>query len=215
MKVPTWLKALLIVLVCIVGIQTYYIFKVNRHLHAMNSRCAEKKMKYAKQAPSTNPQKHKVRALQQPVAPITTDPNGSYALAQGWDPFIEMQEMQNRMAALMHRMGMADSINPQGMGSPFASHFELEEDGHAYVAHIALPNVDDKTLQVSVQDQMLMVRGTHEELIEEKDPSGNLIRSQQRMEHFVRSMRLPAPVDPQSLKTSYQNGILTITVEKS
>lgn len=181
----------------------------------MNSRCAEKKMKHAKQAPSTNPQKHKIRALQQPVAPITTDPNGPYALAQGWDPFIEMQEMQNRMAALMHRMGMDDPINPQDMGSPFASHFELEEDARAYVAHIALPNVDDKTLQVSVQDQMLMVRGTHEELIEQKDSSGNLIRSQQRMENFVRSMRLPAPVDPQSLKTSYQNGILTITVEKS
>lgn len=215
MKVPTWLKALLIVLVCIVGIQTYYIFKVNKQLHAMNRKCPQKQMMHAQQDSSAKPQKHKVRAMQQPVASAVAGPNSSYAVAQGWDPFIEMQEMQNRMAALMHRIGMNDPINPQGMGSPFASHFELEEDAHAYVAHIALPNVDEKTLQVSVQDQMLLVRGTHEELIEEKDPSGNLIRSQQRMENFVRSMRLPAPVDPQSLKTSYQNGILTITVEKS
>jgi HSP20 family protein len=86
-----------------------------------------------------------------------------------------------------------------------------ETDGGYRVVALA-PGVEPRSFEVTVKDNVLTVAG-------EKRPTEGVKpeevhRSERAVGRFVRSLELPSPVDPDRVKASYINGLLTIALEK-
>jgi len=90
---------------------------------------------------------------------------------------------------------------------------ELRE-GDKEVRLIAeLPGVTEKDIDVSLDDDVLTIRG--EKRTERKEEHEHTHFTERTFGTFQRSMRLPYRVEPNQVKASFENGILTVTVPKN
>jgi len=87
----------------------------------------------------------------------------------------------------------------------------VEEDGNILV-HASLPGFNPDDITVSVEDDVLTIKGQTEEKHERKE-GGYLLR-ERRSGSFYRSLRLPETVDADKAEPHYENGVLTITMPK-
>ena len=87
----------------------------------------------------------------------------------------------------------------------------VEEDGNILV-HASLPGFNPDDITVSVEDDVLTIKGQTEEEHERKE-GGYLLR-ERRSGSFYRSLRLPETVDAEKADPHYENGVLTITMPK-
>ena len=79
--------------------------------------------------------------------------------------------------------------------------------------HASLPGVKPEDISVTIEDDVLTVAGqTASE--EEHDDDTYLVR-ERRSGSFRRSLRLPDTVDADKAESSYEDGVLTVTLPKS
>ncbi len=77
-----------------------------------------------------------------------------------------------------------------------------------------LPGLEEKDIQVSLEDGVLTIRG--ERNSETKDEDGKEVRHVESFYgKYERSLRLPSEVDGDAVKATYRNGILTVTLPKA
>ena len=91
---------------------------------------------------------------------------------------------------------------------------DVYEDGDHLVVKMTLPGVKPEQIDVSVQQQILTVRG---EQTTDDEQAGR--RSYHVREHrtgsFARSVRLPAWVDADAAQATFEHGVLLLTFPKS
>jgi HSP20 family protein len=75
-----------------------------------------------------------------------------------------------------------------------------------------LPGVEAKDVQVTLDDDLLTIRGETSQ--ERRDESDSYHVVERARGAFQRSIRLPAHVDPEQVEASFQNGVLTISLPK-
>jgi len=91
---------------------------------------------------------------------------------------------------------------------------DLVEEKDRLVAHLELPGIDPKNVQINLQGDMLTISGTREDLVNtEKD--GKVLKREHARGSFLRSVNLPYRVKAENVKASYANGIMTITMPKA
>jgi len=73
--------------------------------------------------------------------------------------------------------------------------------------------MDPKEIDVSVQNNILTLRGERKQKHEEKGE--DFRRVERSYGAFSRSIRLPAEVDAAKVKASYKDGVLTINMPKT
>ena len=77
-----------------------------------------------------------------------------------------------------------------------------------------LPGVTEQDIDVTLDDDVLTIRG--EKKFERKDEKKENFHFVERSYGtFQRSLRLPFPVDPEQVKASFENGVLTVTLPKT
>ena len=80
------------------------------------------------------------------------------------------------------------------------------------VVRADLPGIERDDIDVSVQDDTLIVRGQREE---EKEIQGETYYGSERATgKFYRAVGLPAGVDPAEIEASYRDGVLQVAVPK-
>lgn len=89
---------------------------------------------------------------------------------------------------------------------------DIEETDEAYVIRSELPGVDVKDVEVTLRNDMLVIRGEKREEQERKE--GGFRRSERRYGAFHRELRLPGSVDASKIEAKCHSGILTVTVPK-
>jgi HSP20 family protein len=78
---------------------------------------------------------------------------------------------------------------------------------------VDIPGADESNIDVSVEDNTLHIRAeSKEENIEQSN--GKILRQERRIGKFDRSVVLHDPVDINSMKTEYKDGVLTVTINK-
>lgn len=85
-----------------------------------------------------------------------------------------------------------------------------EDEGNLHVA-IEMPGLTADDVQVNYEDGLLRIEG------DKKLPGNNGRQyhlSERRFGKFVRTFQLPNVVDPDSIKATFKDGILTITLAK-
>jgi HSP20 family protein len=85
----------------------------------------------------------------------------------------------------------------------------IQEDG-AIVLRMDVPGIKPDEVKIDVQDDVLTIRGEHEETQEEKDK--RYLRRERRRSAFARSVALPAGIDPDGIEASYEHGVLEVRV---
>ena len=77
------------------------------------------------------------------------------------------------------------------------------------VVRADLPGIEPKDVELSVEDDRLLIKGERNTVHEEKDGGYREVS----YGRFERSVRLPRGVDPESIKASYKDGVLEVTVK--
>jgi len=87
---------------------------------------------------------------------------------------------------------------------------DVAEDERAVTVRADVPGLDERDLDVQVSGNLLTIRGSREEAHEDKAR-----RQHERLTgSFVRTLTLPAYVDPAAVEARYDKGVLTVTVPK-
>jgi HSP20 family protein len=131
------------------------------------------------------------------------------------NPFQLLQREMNRLFndAWSGDYGLSISEGTNGDTAFLMPRMELRE-GDKEVRLIAeLPGVTEKDIDVSLDDDVLTIRG--EKRAERREERENTHFTERAFGTFQRSMRLPYRVEPNQVKASFANGILTVTVPKN
>ncbi len=89
---------------------------------------------------------------------------------------------------------------------------EASAVGEAYRISVELPGVDDKDIDVSVQDGVVVLKG--EKRIERQEKGETWFFSERQYGAFSRSFRLPPDADADGIRGDLKDGVLTLTIPK-
>ncbi|MFZ0784233.1 MAG: Hsp20/alpha crystallin family protein [Candidatus Acidiferrales bacterium] len=89
---------------------------------------------------------------------------------------------------------------------------DIYETENELVIKADLPDIDEKDLDVRVENNMLAIRG--ERKFEQKVKEDNYLRIERTYGSFSRSFSLPTTVNTESIHAEYKNGVLTVQLPK-
>src|ERR1700678_4406403 len=129
-----------------------------------------------------------------------------------FDPFREFVTLQDRMNRLLR-----DSRGPEGQDeslttSAFAPPVDVYEDEHNITLKIEVPGIDEKDIDVRIENNTLTVHG--ERKFEKEEKEENYRRVERQYGSFTRSFTLPTTVDAEKVSANYDKGVLNITLPK-
>ena len=132
-----------------------------------------------------------------------------------WDPFREFSTMQDRMNR-MNRL-FRESYSPEGpeealTTTSFAPPVDIYEDEHNISLKLEVPGIDEKDIDVRIENSTLTVHG--ERKIEKEEKEENFRRVERQYGSFTRSFTLPNSVDPGQVNAHYDKGVLKIQLAK-
>jgi HSP20 family protein len=129
-----------------------------------------------------------------------------------WDPFREFVTLQSRMNRLFQ-----DSYSPEGSNealttTTFTPAVDVYEDEHNVTLKIEVPGVEEKDIDVRVENNTLSVHG--ERKFEKEEKEENYRRVERQYGSFTRTFTLPSSVDPEKIQANYDRGVLKIELAK-
>lgn len=123
------------------------------------------------------------------------------------DPFREFSALQDRMNRLFGDMYLRDDdVAQRGNWAPPVDIYETE--GHDLVIKAELPDVSREDIEVTVENNTLLLRGTKKMPADVKEEQYR--RIERNYGTFSRSFSLPNSVDSGKVSADYRNGVLTV-----
>ena len=126
-----------------------------------------------------------------------------------WDPFRDVVALQNRVNSLFREMNEGD--NPLTAAS-FVPAVDIYEDAKKVVLKIEVPGMEEKDLDIRVENNTLTVKG--ERKFEKDEKEENFHRIERRYGSFYRAFTLPSTVDTENVQANYSAGILKLELNK-
>ncbi|MGD0731574.1 MAG: Hsp20/alpha crystallin family protein [Terracidiphilus sp.] len=117
--------------------------------------------------------------------------------------------MQNRLNTLFREIN--DGDNPLTTAS-FVPAVDVYEDDEKVVIKLEVPGIEEKDLDVRVENHTLTVKGERKFEAEEKEQ--NFHRIERRYGTFFRAFTLPSTVDTENVGASYNAGVLKLELKK-
>lgn len=125
------------------------------------------------------------------------------------DPFRELAAMQDRMARLFGDVYLRDEDTGfKGSWTPAVDIFETEN--HDLVVKAELPGMSREDIEVTVEHNTLVLKGTKKFDADVKEE--NYRRIERTYGTFHRSFTLPTTVDTARVGADFKNGVLTVTL---
>lgn len=130
--------------------------------------------------------------------------------ASRWDPFEEINRMQERLSQLVGELLPSGEIKDLDALSPM---MDVQEKDKEIVVKADMPGVDKKDVEIDIKNNMLYINAnTHREKEEEKE--GYVMR-ERAFSRFARTLSLPANVVAEGAKAKMEDGVLTINIPKA
>jgi len=136
-------------------------------------------------------------------------------LLASWESLREFSAMQDRMNRMnrLVRESYGPEIPEEALTTTtLAPPVDIYEDEHDIILKIEVPGIDDKDIDVSIQNNTLTVRG--ERKIEKEEKEENFRRVERQYGSFTRSFTLPSSVDPGQVSARCDKGVLNINLAK-
>jgi HSP20 family protein len=120
--------------------------------------------------------------------------------------------MANEVTKTGGDVARTESEETRDTGPTFRPATDIFEKGDVVTVVIDLPGVMPDSVDVSVENRALTVRG----VMNAPAPEGyRRIYTEYAPGTFERSFGLPATIDPNGIEANYRNGVLTLTLKKS
>ncbi len=132
-----------------------------------------------------------------------------------WDPFRELDELQNRLSTLFDRSpirknGSKDEALAVAEWAPVV---DIVEDDNEYLIKAELPEVKKEDVKVTVQDDVLTISG--ERMFEKEEKGRKYHRMERAYGSFARSFTLPEDADGEKVAAEFKDGVLKVHLPKS
>ena len=128
-----------------------------------------------------------------------------------WEPFREFTTLQDRMNRLF-RDSYGDGRDEALTTSNFAPPVDVYEDEHNITLKIEVPGIEEKDIDVRIENNTLTVHG--ERKFEKEEKEENFRRVERQYGSFTRSFTLPNTIDAEKVQATYDKGILKVQLAK-
>ena len=190
------------VLVIILGIQAYTMFRLNDRLNQLSGFYSQT---ISPQEPTPNlPQAN------------SSKQEDDFFKGRTWNPYAEMQYMQKEMEQMFE-----DSFSRFHMKTPIGGlsatpDVDLQEKPDRYIVTVNAPGADESSIDVKLEDKVLRISIKTEHEQDETDDKNGQYRYRERfIGQFQRALTLPGPANAAKMESAYRNGVLTIMIPKA
>lgn len=129
-----------------------------------------------------------------------------------WNPAREMVSLREAMDRLFEEsflrpgsLGLGESM----AGAPPVDMYETESE---VVVKATVPGVKPEDIEVTITGDLLTIKGEFKS--EEKTEKRNYLRQEHRYGSFCRQVGLPAGVNSDQAKATFEHGIITLALPK-
>ena len=132
-------------------------------------------------------------------------------MSQQWNPLQDLMFLQDRMNRLFEDATQRRNRNEQSDDfertdwTPAADIYESETE---YVVAIDLPGVNREELEVDIDENRLLIKGTR------SVSATNRQRTERPVGKFLRSFTVPNAVDQAQIAAEYRDGVLQVKLPK-
>jgi HSP20 family protein len=105
-----------------------------------------------------------------------------------------------------------DAVRAMRGQSVWAPACNAYEDEQGFWIHAALPGLDRKDVEISIEDGVLTISGQHR--AEQSSETRTYFVREMGWGAFSRSFRLPRNVDPNKVTATYKDGVLQVQLPK-
>ena len=98
-------------------------------------------------------------------------------------------------------------------GNGWEPDVDILETKDDFVISAELPGLDKKDLSLTLEDDILTLKGEKKRETSDRDENNNL--SERKFGKFCRSFVMPDSIKPEKIKTSFKDGLLRVSIPKS
>ena len=134
-------------------------------------------------------------------------------MSQQWNPLQDLMVLQDRMNRLFEDATQRRNQADAGAGDEFeradwTPASDIYETQSGYLIAIDLPGIDREALEIDIDDNRLVVKGTR--AIAESRAS----RAERPRGRYLRTYSVPGSVDQAKIAAEYKDGVLQISLPK-
>ena len=129
-----------------------------------------------------------------------------------FDPFREFEDILRRYSEPVGR-NLLGRDQEGILSTGWTPSVDINETKDAYVVKGELPGVDKDNVDISIEDNLLVIRG--EKKVESDSDDDKYHRKECVYGSFERSFSLPKQVDVNKVEASFNNGVLKLNIPKA
>jgi len=129
-----------------------------------------------------------------------------------WDPFRDLVTIREKMNRLFEDAVTGRSEERDMVSSSWTPSVDIYEDGNNLVLTAEVPGIDEKDIEIKVEDNTISIKG--ERKFEKETKEENYHRIERSYGAFYRSFSLPHYIDQDKIEAEHENGILRVTMPK-
>lgn len=137
-------------------------------------------------------------------------PFGRNGLARTDDPFVSLQRQMNRL--FDDAFGSYVPAARTESGAMLAPSIDVKETDTSIEIEAELPGVDEKDVQVTIEDNVLTIKG--EKKADKAENKKDYYMSERSYGSFLRSFELPTGIDASKVSAAFTKGVLKVTLPK-
>ena len=129
-----------------------------------------------------------------------------------WDPFRDLITIREKMNRLFEEAVTTRGEEKDMVSSSWTPSVDIFETEQELVLSAEVPGIDEKDIEIKLEDNTLTLRG--ERNFEKETKEDNYHRIERAYGSFFRSFSLPLYVNQDAIKAENRNGVLKIVMPK-
>ena len=125
-----------------------------------------------------------------------------------YDPFRNFRSLQGEINRLFDR----DLDDSTGQLTQWPMRVDIREDENSIVVKADVPGMEQKDINVNVDNGMLTISG--ERTFNDEEHKDQYHRVERSYGRFSRSFQMPNTTNPEQISATYKNGVLEVTLPK-
>lgn len=134
-----------------------------------------------------------------------------------WRPESELMprisDLNREMNRLFDSFFRGDVVDDGALGTSWTPAVDILEQEDAYVLEAELPGLKKEDVKISVQDNILTLRGEKKD--ERKESRNGYLRMETGYGSFTRSFTLPSTINTSKIEAEFKDGVLKILAPKA
>ena len=130
-----------------------------------------------------------------------------------WDPFRDVAELQNRINRMFDEtFGRSRDLSDEVNQYAWRPAVDIYESQNSIVFLVELPGISKENVSVEVKDNVLTFKG--ERPVDPNIQEKSYYRKERRYGTFQRSFTLQQTIQPNFIKATFRDGVLSIDIPK-